>query len=351
MDELDVVDEVGYDGHDGKAYPSLHPLSMADISRPTPVPAEEAREETREDIREDHRSYSRERSRSRSRSPRRDRGERKERRRSASPNGRDISPQRSPRPDPRLQAEEEDDNSRNPGTNLFVTGINRRLNESDVSATFGEYGTVVECTIMRDPHTRDSRGFGFVKMATVDEADAAKVGLQGKPYEGVTLSIEMARRNRPRKPTPGQYYGPPKRDSMRGPPPGRFGDRYGDRYEDRRGYRGRDEPGARGRGYGDRYGDRYGEQHGDRRGGRYADRYDDRSYGRRDAHSSRDHDRYESSRDYGYDTRRGGGGYDRNYRSGPGQDSKDSYGGGSGRGRPYNDRPSDSRPQERYAGR
>ena len=64
---------------------------------------------------------------------------------------------------------------------------------------------------MRDPHTRESRGFGFVKMYTAEEADAAKEALQGEVYEGRTLSIEKARRARPRTPTPGKYFGPPKR--------------------------------------------------------------------------------------------------------------------------------------------
>lgn len=64
---------------------------------------------------------------------------------------------------------------------------------------------------MRDPHTKESRGFGFVKMITSEEADAAKEGLQGKEYEGRTLSIEKARRARPRTPTPGKYFGPPSK--------------------------------------------------------------------------------------------------------------------------------------------
>lgn len=64
---------------------------------------------------------------------------------------------------------------------------------------------------MRDPHTRESRGFGFVKMVTSETADAAKDALQGEVYEGRTLSIEKARRAKPRTPTPGKYFGPPKR--------------------------------------------------------------------------------------------------------------------------------------------
>ena len=66
---------------------------------------------------------------------------------------------------------------------------------------------------MKDPHTQESRGFGFVKMVTAEQADAAKEGLQGEIVEGRTLSIEKARRARPRTPTPGKYFGPPKRGS------------------------------------------------------------------------------------------------------------------------------------------
>lgn len=101
----------------------------------------------------------------------------------------------------------------NPGSNLFVTGIHPRLTEEEVTRLFEKYGSVEKCNIMRDPHTRESRGFGFVKMVTGQEADAAKEALQGEVYEGRTLSIEKARRARPRTPTPGKYFGPPKRGS------------------------------------------------------------------------------------------------------------------------------------------
>lgn len=76
---------------------------------------------------------------------------------------------------------------------------------------FEKYGDVEKCQIMRDPHTKESRGFGFVKMVTSDQAEAAKEGLQGEQIDGRTLSIEKARRARPRTPTPGKYFGPPKR--------------------------------------------------------------------------------------------------------------------------------------------
>lgn len=115
----------------------------------------------------------------------------------------------------------DEDGSVNPGSNLFVTGIHPRLTEAEVTRLFEKYGEVEKCQIMKDPHTKESRGFGFVKMVTSDQADAAKEGLQDEEIEGRSLSIEKARRARPRTPTPGKYFGPPKRGQclfLRPPP-------------------------------------------------------------------------------------------------------------------------------------
>lgn len=117
----------------------------------------------------------------------------------------------SPPPPTDTRMEEPEKDAANTGTNLFVTGIHPRLSEQDVTALFDKYGEVENCSIMLDPHTKESRGFGFVKMVTSEQADAAKEGLQGAQIEGRTLSIEKARRGKPRSPTPGKYFGPPKR--------------------------------------------------------------------------------------------------------------------------------------------
>ena len=88
------------------------------------------------------------------------------------------------------------------------------MTEQFLADIFNKHGKVEKCNIMRDPHSRESRGFGFVNMATPEDADAAKQGLAGAVIEGRTMSIEKARRKRPRTPTPGHYLGPPKRGTL-----------------------------------------------------------------------------------------------------------------------------------------
>ena len=84
--------------------------------------------------------------------------------------------------------------------------------EDELEEMFSKYGRVDKVQIMVDPHTRESRGFGFVKMNSPEEADAAKEALTGEEHYGRVMTVEKARRARPRTPTPGKYFGPPKRD-------------------------------------------------------------------------------------------------------------------------------------------
>ncbi|KAI1188524.1 hypothetical protein F5B17DRAFT_266278 [Nemania serpens] len=227
----------------------------------------------------------------RSASPRasRDDGVDSSRRRSASPGNAQTS--RAPKED----NGRDEDGSVNPGSNLFVTGIHPRLTEAEVTRLFEKYGEVEKCQIMKDPHTKESRGFGFVKMVTSEQADAAKEGLQDEEIEGRSLSIEKARRARPRTPTPGKYFGPPKRENGR------------PRFDDRR----------RGGGYGGGYGG--GGHYGGGHGGR-DDPYRYRGGG------GHDRPRYDDRGDRGYREDRG---YDRSYR-----DDRGGYsGGGAGAAR------------------
>lgn len=50
---------------------------------------------------------------------------------------------------------------------------------------------------MYDPHTRESRGFGFVTMESGEEADAAITALNATELMGKTLNVEKVVFNPP----------------------------------------------------------------------------------------------------------------------------------------------------------
>ncbi|KAL5519359.1 hypothetical protein ACEPAH_1042 [Sanghuangporus vaninii] len=162
----------------------------------------------------------------------------------------------------------------NPGNNLHVSGLSNDVDNDALEAVFIKVGRVQKVSIMYDPHSKESRGFAFVTMETPEEADAAINALNATKQFGKVISVEKARRARARTPTPGRYYGPPKRrgDNERPYDPRPYDSRYSRDYRD------------------DRRGGRYDEYRG---GGRYDDR-GDRYHGRGD----RDRDRSGSDRKY-----------------------------------------------------
>ncbi|KAF9478916.1 RNA-binding domain-containing protein [Pholiota conissans] len=172
-------------------------------------------------------------------------------------------------------------NSTNPGNNLHVSGLSHKVDTRDLEAAFAKIGRVKKASVMYDPHSRESRGFGFVTMETAEEADAAVAALNSTELMGKIMNVEKARRGRARTPTPGRYYGPPKRNDFERPyDPRPYDSRYSRDYDDRRGggRGGRDD--YRGGGRDDRYRDydRGDRDRGDRDRGYGRERYDDRRH-------------------------------------------------------------------------
>ncbi|BBH03383.1 RNA-binding family protein with RRM/RBD/RNP motifs [Prunus dulcis] len=95
----------------------------------------------------------------------------------------------------------------NPGNNLYVTGLSTRVNSSDLEKFFNKEGKVLECHLVTDPRTRESRGFGFVTMETVEDAERCVKYLNRSVLEGRLVTVEKAKRKRGRTPTPGRYQG------------------------------------------------------------------------------------------------------------------------------------------------
>ncbi|KAG8829740.1 hypothetical protein FRC17_006132 [Serendipita sp. 399] len=105
----------------------------------------------------------------------------------------------------------------NPGNNLHVSGLSSRIDSRELEAIFAKVGKVKKASVMYDPHSRESRGFGFVTMETSEDADTAIAQLNSTEQHGKIVNVEKARRGRARTPTPGRYYGPPKRPDYERP--------------------------------------------------------------------------------------------------------------------------------------
>ncbi|HEY0010785.1 MAG TPA: RNA-binding protein [Candidatus Paceibacterota bacterium] len=76
---------------------------------------------------------------------------------------------------------------------LYVGGIPYRTTEDEMRTAFEEAGTVTSVSIISDRMTGRSRGFGFVEMASEEEAQAAIDRWDGKEFDGRMLSVSMAR--------------------------------------------------------------------------------------------------------------------------------------------------------------
>nr|XP_017235608.1 PREDICTED: serine/arginine-rich splicing factor SR45a-like isoform X2 [Daucus carota subsp. sativus] len=95
----------------------------------------------------------------------------------------------------------------NPGNNLYVTGLSPRVTKRDIEKHFSTEGKVEDVHLVVDPWSRESRGFGFVTMSSVEEAERCIKYLDRSVLEGRVIMVEKAKRRRGRTPTPGRYLG------------------------------------------------------------------------------------------------------------------------------------------------
>jgi len=145
---------------------------------------------------------------------------------------------------------------------LKVDGLSHRSTTEDLESLFEKYGRIGDTYIPKDYRTKESRGFGFVRFYSKNDAEDAIDALDGRKYDGRELSVQYARYDRP-----------DERRDRRGGGGGRDRDRYRDRSRSRE----RDRSRVRSRDRRDR------SRSGDRR--RERDRSDSRD-NRRRRHSS-----------------------------------------------------------------
>ncbi|KAL2956095.1 hypothetical protein AAZX31_18G066000 [Glycine max] len=78
----------------------------------------------------------------------------------------------------------------NPGNNLYVTGLSPRITKRELEKHFAAEGKVIDVHLVVDPWTRESRGFGFVTMETLEEAERCVKYLNRSVLEGRVITVE-----------------------------------------------------------------------------------------------------------------------------------------------------------------
>ena len=79
------------------------------------------------------------------------------------------------------------------GRKLYVGNLPYQTGETELTELFSRAGTVESARIMRDMATGRARGFGFVEMATDEEAQRAITELNEFKMEGRALVVNEAR--------------------------------------------------------------------------------------------------------------------------------------------------------------
>jgi RNA recognition motif-containing protein len=76
---------------------------------------------------------------------------------------------------------------------LYVGNLSFNTSSDDLRDLFSQAGTVETANVVEDRDTGRSRGFGFVEMASKEEAEAAIAQFNGKEFGGRSLTVNEAR--------------------------------------------------------------------------------------------------------------------------------------------------------------
>ena len=77
--------------------------------------------------------------------------------------------------------------------NMFVGNLAREATEDDLKQAFGAFGKVDTVTIIKDKFSGEAKGFAFVEMPVLNEAQAAMAGLNGKDLKNRALTVNEAK--------------------------------------------------------------------------------------------------------------------------------------------------------------
>ncbi len=80
--------------------------------------------------------------------------------------------------------------------NIYVGNLSKSATEEELTNLFSEYGQVSSAKIIRDLFSQESRGFAFIEMPGLAEAQKAIEELNSKEFKGQNLVVNEARPKR-----------------------------------------------------------------------------------------------------------------------------------------------------------
>ena len=90
---------------------------------------------------------------------------------------------------------------------IYVGNLSYEVTEEDLRLALEEFGQVESATIIKDKYSGQSKGFGFVEMASKAEGQSAIEGLNGKELKGREINVNEARPRTDSRSSRGGYSG------------------------------------------------------------------------------------------------------------------------------------------------
>lgn len=76
---------------------------------------------------------------------------------------------------------------------LYVGGLAYSISDKELEDLFSEHGKVDSAVVIKDRDSGQSKGFGFVEMSDLKEAQNAIKELNGKEISGRSIMVNQAR--------------------------------------------------------------------------------------------------------------------------------------------------------------
>ena len=76
---------------------------------------------------------------------------------------------------------------------IYVGNLSYEVTEEDLRLALEQFGQIESATIIKDKHSGQSKGFGFVEMASWAGGQSAIDGLNGQELRGRTLNVNEVR--------------------------------------------------------------------------------------------------------------------------------------------------------------